>query len=71
MCLFSKPDVPKPPPIPPSPTKDDPNAVREGEEQRKRLRMRAGANSTKLSGPLGDTTYGSNIQRAVVLGGTA
>lgn len=72
MCLSSpKPKVPKPEPIPPAPTKDDPEAVREGEDQRRKLRMRAGMAATKLSGPLGDSSYGANISRAVVLGGTA
>jgi hypothetical protein len=70
MCLSApKPKIPKPEPIPPAPTKDDPEAVRQAEEQRRKLRMRAGVASTQLSGPLGDRTYGSNISKAVVLGG--
>lgn len=72
MCLSApKPKIPKPDPIPPAPSRDDPEAVRQGEEQRRKLRMRAGMAATSLSGPLGDSQYGSNISRAVVLGGTA
>lgn len=70
MCFAAKPPkIPPPEPIPPAPTKDDPEAVRQGEEQRRKLRLRAGTAGTILSGPLGDTTYGQGISRAVVLGG--
>lgn len=71
MCLFSAPKVPKPEPIPAAPTRDDPEAVREGERQRRKLLLRKGSGSTRLTGPLGDTAYGTNITKATVLGATA
>jgi hypothetical protein len=70
MCIFSAPKPPEPDPIPASPTRDDPESVREGERQRKKLALRRGSASTRLTGPLGDSGYGGNISRAVVLGGT-
>lgn len=71
MCIFSAPKVPKPEPIPASPTRDDPEAVREGERQRRKLLLRKGSSSTRLSGPLGDSGYGGNISKATYLGATA
>ena len=68
MCIFSAPKIAKPDPIPASPTRDDPESVREGERQRKKLAAKKGAGSTRLTGPLGDSGYGMSIGRATVLG---
>lgn len=71
MCIFSAPKIDKPEPIPAAPTRDDPESVREGERQRRKLALRKGNQGTRLTGPLGDSGYGANIGKAVVLGGGA
>jgi hypothetical protein len=71
MCLsMMMPQTPKIQPLPPAPSKDDPEAIRMREAAARRLRQGRGRASTQLSGSLGDVNYGMNISRATVLGGT-
>lgn len=71
MCLnMLAPQVPKPQPLPPTPSKDNPEAQRMRDAAARRLRQNKGRASTQLSGSLGDVNYGTSISRATVLGGT-
>lgn len=71
MCIFSAPKIDKPDPIPSAPSRDNPESVMEQERQRKKLALRRGSASTRLTGPLGDSGYGGQITKATVLGATA
>lgn len=72
MCFFKKPKEPKLPPLTDPPSKEGENSAAVAEDERKKLRFRAGQAQTKLSGSLGDPNFGSNISggvRATSLGG--
>jgi len=68
MCFAAKPPpIPKPPPVPNR--ADDANQAAV-QSSLKRARNQNGADQTQLTGGLGDSSFGQNVNRATLLGQT-
>ena len=72
MCFASTPDPVPPPPVPaapPSPRRDDEANKANVNNELDLIRRRKGSQSTILTGGLGDSSFGSNVQSKTLLGG--
>lgn len=67
MCFFSAPDI-KTPEAPPPPRREDEAITGAADDARRRARAAGGRRSTILTGGLGDSSYGQNVQRRTLLG---
>jgi hypothetical protein len=71
MCFGSTPKVEPPPPVPAAPAaparSDETNKANVNNEL-DMIRRRKGSESTILTGGLGDSSYGSNVNQKTLLG---